>query len=76
MIEDTEKLINNENNSTKIYLYSAHENNIGQLFATLDLFEYPHIPTYGSYVLFEVHYINETYGIKVSLPFQTTIYWT
>ncbi|XP_050295641.1 venom acid phosphatase Acph-1-like [Anthonomus grandis grandis] len=65
IIVDTEKLINKENNDTRLYLYSAHENNIGQLFATLDLFEYPHIPTYGSFVLFEVHNINNTYGFKI-----------
>ncbi|XP_066262486.1 venom acid phosphatase Acph-1-like [Euwallacea similis] len=65
IIDDSERRINNLNNYTKVYLYSGHENNLGQLFATLDLFEYPHIPTYGSYVLFEVHYINETYGFKI-----------
>lgn len=64
MLDDTEEKIRNKT-ETKLYLYSAHENNIGQLFATLDLFEYPHIPTYGSYVLFEVHLINDTYGFKI-----------
>lgn len=64
MINDTEARINNET-VTKLYLYSAHENNIGQLFATLDLFEYPHIPTYGTYVLFEVHLIDNVYGFKI-----------
>ncbi|CAG9766535.1 unnamed protein product [Ceutorhynchus assimilis] len=65
IINDSENKINSANNDTKIYLYSAHENNIGQLFATLDLFEYPHIPTYGSYVLFELHNINNTHGFKI-----------
>ncbi|KAL1512670.1 hypothetical protein ABEB36_002227 [Hypothenemus hampei] len=65
MMEDTENRINQTNNDTKIYLYSAHENNMGQLMETLELFEYPHVPTYGSYVLFEVHEINNTYGFKI-----------
>ncbi|XP_076250926.1 venom acid phosphatase Acph-1-like [Rhynchophorus ferrugineus] len=64
IIQDTELKINNAT-ETKMYLYSAHENNIGQLFQTLNLFEYHHVPTYGSYVLFEVHWINNTYGFKI-----------
>lgn len=64
IIRDTERKINGEID-TKLFLYSAHENNIGQLLATLDLFEYPHIPTYGSYVLFEAHLINSIYGFKI-----------
>ncbi|KAH1007911.1 venom acid phosphatase Acph-1 [Dendroctonus ponderosae] len=65
MIIDTENRISGSNNDTKIYLYSAHENNLGQFLMTLDLFEYPHIPTYGSYILVEAHYINSTYGFKI-----------
>lgn len=64
ILKDTQKKIENST-ETKIYLYSAHENNLGQLFQALNLFEYPHIPTYGSYALFEVHWINNTYGFKI-----------
>lgn len=48
----------------KLYLYSAHENNIAQVMITLDIFD-DKIPNYGSFITFEVHNINNVIGFKV-----------
>lgn len=48
----------------KIFLYSVHEFNLAYLLLTLDVFEYQN-PPYGAYILFEVHEIDNVYGIKV-----------
>ncbi|XP_063903011.1 venom acid phosphatase Acph-1-like [Zophobas morio] len=48
----------------KIYLYSGHEFNIAHLLHTLEVFE-PHIPPYGSYILFELHKIDNVTGFKI-----------
>lgn len=64
IISDTQTKIKNSNDR-KIYLYSAHENNIAELLIVLGIFEPLHIPDYGSYVTFEVHKIGDEYGIKV-----------
>lgn len=66
IIADTEKKImkENEEHGTKMYLYSAHENNLAQLLILLDI-KVDHVPTYGSYIVFEIHQINKTHGVKV-----------
>ncbi|KAJ8951017.1 hypothetical protein NQ318_006402 [Aromia moschata] len=58
------KILGKENAGRKMYLYSAHENNIAELLISLGVFE-PHIPTYGAYVIVEVHRINDVYGVKI-----------
>ncbi|XP_060531997.1 venom acid phosphatase Acph-1-like [Cylas formicarius] len=64
IINDSQSKATNQNDK-KLYLYSAHENNIGQMLATLDLFEYPHVPTYGTYLIFEIHLVDGVYGVKI-----------
>lgn len=64
ILTDTQKKIIN-NIDKKIYLYSAHENNIAELLNVLEIFKPLHIPNYGAYVIFEVHKIGGKYGIKV-----------
>ncbi|XP_025830083.1 venom acid phosphatase Acph-1-like [Agrilus planipennis] len=48
----------------KMFLYSAHEQNIGHILAGLGLFDND-IPNYGSHLLFEVRLKNGTYGIEI-----------
>ncbi|XP_060531198.1 venom acid phosphatase Acph-1-like [Cylas formicarius] len=64
VLEDTLVKIYGNANSKKIYLYSAHENNVAQLLMLLDVFT-PHIPNYGAYVIMEVHKINGVFGFKI-----------
>lgn len=47
-----------------MFLYSAHETNIALLLVTLDIFD-DQIPTFGSYVIIEVHRVDGVYGFKV-----------
>lgn len=67
------KIINNMiNKSTdnlspvgrKIFLYSAHENNVINILAALNLFQ-PHVPKYSAAVIVELHYIEHEYVVKV-----------
>ncbi|XP_068907895.1 venom acid phosphatase Acph-1-like [Tenebrio molitor] len=48
----------------KLFLYSGHELNIAYMLQVLDVFE-PHIPPYGSYILFELHKIDDVAGFKI-----------
>ncbi|KAF5300437.1 hypothetical protein FQA39_LY02236 [Lamprigera yunnana] len=65
IIENTEhKIANNSNDESKIYLYSAHENNVAYPLMIFDAF-HPHIPPYGSYIVIEIHKIDNVYGVKV-----------
>ncbi|RZC33740.1 His Phos 2 domain containing protein [Asbolus verrucosus] len=72
MIRDTISKINGTDNGKKIYLYSAHENNIADALIVLGIFEPFHMPTYGAYLTFEVHKINNSYGIKIYYENYTT----
>lgn len=67
LLDDSRSKANDEARSQniKIYLYSAHENNIAWLLTLLDVF-YPHVPGFGSNVVIEVHKVKESYGIRVS----------
>ncbi|XP_030757010.1 venom acid phosphatase Acph-1-like [Sitophilus oryzae] len=64
---ETESKINGTLNppDRKMYLYSAHENNIATLLISLEAFQITDIPPYGSYVLMEVHQIEGVYGFKL-----------
>ncbi|XP_056643918.1 venom acid phosphatase Acph-1-like [Diorhabda sublineata] len=65
IIQDTKQIAkNNEKHGVKIYLYSAHENNVAEMQILLNIFE-PHVPNYGSYLIFEVHRIRGVVGIKL-----------
>ncbi|XP_050296544.1 venom acid phosphatase Acph-1-like [Anthonomus grandis grandis] len=63
IIADSETIITNPKSPSKMYLYSAHEKNIANLLVTLNLFD-DMIPTFGSYVLIELHLIDNVYGFK------------
>ncbi|CAH1286491.1 unnamed protein product [Diabrotica balteata] len=74
IIEDTKNKAKKlgEKNGVKMYLYSAHENNVGEMMVLLDVFNNPHVPPYGSYLIFEVHNINNVIGIKLYYNNYTT----
>ncbi|KAL1506808.1 hypothetical protein ABEB36_006099 [Hypothenemus hampei] len=64
----TEKEINTtlETSRKKIFLYSAHETNVAILLGKLaDAYSLTAIPPYGSYVIFELHKINDSFGFKM-----------
>lgn len=48
----------------KLFLYSAHEFNLVYVLGALNLFE-GKIPPYSSYIVFELHKIDDEYGFKV-----------
>lgn len=50
--------------TTKIHLLSGHEFNIASMLLLLDVFE-PHVPPYGSHIIFELHKINQIYGYMI-----------
>jgi prostatic aicd phosphatase len=52
----------------KLFLYSGHELNIAHMLHVLDVF-IPHIPPYGSYILFELHKMDDVAGLKVPTRF-------
>lgn len=49
----------------KMFLYSGHETTLGFMMEALQVFK-PHIPPYGSALMFEVHRKNDEYFIKVN----------
>ncbi|KAJ8951020.1 hypothetical protein NQ318_006405 [Aromia moschata] len=66
VIEDTKrKILSSQTPGRKIHLYSAHENNVAELLISLGVFDDPHVPNYGAYVVLEVHYIEAVYGVKI-----------
>nr|CAI5844099.1 unnamed protein product [Callosobruchus analis] len=65
VIKDTVKKISGTTPAKKLFLYSAHENNLAELLIALGVFEYPHVPTYGSFILLEVHNITGVHGMKI-----------
>lgn len=64
ILTDIKNKISNQNDPKKIYLYSAHENNLAYQLIALDVF-YRHIPPYGSYIVYEIRKVNGVYGVKV-----------
>ncbi|CAH1987876.1 unnamed protein product [Acanthoscelides obtectus] len=65
VIRDTTKVLNGTAAGKKLYLYSAHEDNIAKLLIVLGIFQSPHIPPYGSYIMLEVHLIDKVHGFKI-----------
>ncbi|XP_076258925.1 venom acid phosphatase Acph-1-like [Rhynchophorus ferrugineus] len=51
--------------SRKMFLYSAHENNIGTLLLSLEAYKITDIPPYGGHVLIELHKIRGVYGFRL-----------
>ncbi|CAG9762241.1 unnamed protein product [Ceutorhynchus assimilis] len=55
----------------KMFIYSAHETNMGYFLRTLGVYE-DKIPAYGCHVLVELHKINGIFGFKVFYQDWTT----
>lgn len=69
MLEDSRSFISGKmDQQRKLFLYSAHENNIAFTLIGLNVFK-PHVPSYASYILMELHEINGEYGFKVSFTY-------
>lgn len=66
IINDISLKIDSSDDITKIVLYSGHDINVAYLLIALGVFK-PKVPPYGSYVILEVHQIDEEYYIKVSI---------
>lgn len=68
IIQDTIQKISNCKSDRKIYLYSAHENNLAQFLILLGVFGKTvprHVPNYGAHILVEIHKINGEFGVMV-----------
>lgn len=67
IVEDSEKKINGslDPSTRKMFIYSGHAFNVDILLVILDRWNHT-VPQLGSYLVFELHKINETYGFKVS----------
>ncbi|XP_050293014.1 venom acid phosphatase Acph-1-like [Anthonomus grandis grandis] len=67
IISDTQNKINGESNykHKKMFLYAAHETNIAGLLLSINAHKITEVPPYGSYVLMEVHKIDDVYGMKL-----------
>lgn len=48
----------------KINLFSGHESNVAAVLFALGVY-YPHVPEYSSSVILELHYIGNSYYVKV-----------
>ncbi|XP_056648742.1 venom acid phosphatase Acph-1-like [Diorhabda sublineata] len=66
IIHDSRKRLfaNDGRLSKKIYLYSAHENNIASILISLGVYE-NQIPDYGSHIIFEFHLVKGIPGFKI-----------
>ncbi|KAJ8668934.1 hypothetical protein QAD02_000193 [Eretmocerus hayati] len=58
----------------KIYLYSGHETNVAAVLQVLGLYK-PHVPDYGSSVLFELFESRGKYYVRVSYYRGVTATW-
>uniref|UniRef100_A0AAR5Q1L5 acid phosphatase n=1 Tax=Dendroctonus ponderosae TaxID=77166 RepID=A0AAR5Q1L5_DENPD len=66
ILSDTEIQIDGANpQGRKMFLYSGHETNIAALLLSLDVYKLADVPGYGSFILVEVHKIDEVHGIKL-----------
>lgn len=51
----------------KIFLYSGHEHNLASMLHFLGIYNEAHVPSYGAHLLFEVHKLEKSYGLKVTI---------
>ncbi|XP_050310098.1 venom acid phosphatase Acph-1-like [Anthonomus grandis grandis] len=56
----------------KMFIYSAHENNVAALLLSLDVYQLVDVPPYGAVVMAELHEIDGIYGIKLFYHDYTT----
>lgn len=69
ILTDTElKMTGKAYEARKIFLYSGHEHNLASMLHFLGIYKEPHVPSYGAHLLFEIHQLEQSYGLKVT-PF-------
>lgn len=67
ILRDTKAKIHNELPvEKKLFLYSAHDYNVGYFLKALDLFDRSRNPKYASYIVVELHKIKNVHYFKVS----------
>lgn len=62
---DTQNKINGLTPESKLYIYSAHDYNLSLMLKIIGALNLSMEPTYASYLVIELHKINETYYLKV-----------
>ncbi|XP_030756857.1 venom acid phosphatase Acph-1-like isoform X2 [Sitophilus oryzae] len=67
ILADTESKINGTitPSTRKVFLYSAHDLNVGTFLLSLELYKLVETPPYGSHVLIELHKVRGVYGIRL-----------
>ncbi|XP_066143424.1 venom acid phosphatase Acph-1-like [Euwallacea fornicatus] len=66
IIFDTKNHLDGKNpQGRKMYIYSGHETNIAPFLLSLGVFQVTDVPPYGSYILLEIHKIDNVYGVKI-----------
>ncbi|CAH1169918.1 unnamed protein product [Phaedon cochleariae] len=66
ILDDTDDKINGRLPMKKMSILCGHEFNIASLLRVLDICEdYKSVPPYGSYILFELHRIDNGFGFKI-----------
>ncbi|XP_030756922.1 venom acid phosphatase Acph-1-like [Sitophilus oryzae] len=67
ILADTESKINGtiSPSSRKVFVYSAHDMNVGSFLLSLELYKLVENPPYGSHILIELHKIRGVYGIRL-----------
>lgn len=66
IVNDTQLKIDGDSlvEDTKIYLYSGHDLNIAAVLSWIGVADL-HVPQYGSFIVFEIHTIDDTPTVRV-----------
>lgn len=69
IIEDTQAKIFNKKHieNKQLIIYSGHDLTIVGMLAAMKMLSTKTIPKYGSHLIIELHQVNESYGLKVSI---------
>ncbi|ENN83161.1 hypothetical protein HUJ04_000175 [Dendroctonus ponderosae] len=67
ILQDTQSLISGtlSPEGRKLFVYSAHDVNVGNMLRSLDAYALDQSPPYGACVIFEVHEVRGQFGIKL-----------
>lgn len=68
ILQDTGSLINGTLSPAdrKMFIYSAHDFNVGNMLHSLGAYALDQSPPYGACIIFEVHELSGEFGLKVS----------
>ncbi|CAH1106142.1 unnamed protein product, partial [Psylliodes chrysocephalus] len=65
ILHDTDQKINGSYPDKKMYLWCGHENNIASVLQILKVWTIDDVASYGSYIAFELHYVNGVFGFQI-----------